>query len=187
MMNSFWKSSGILLGISLGAIAPLPNSNSTLQIVTAQPSQALLELGLTRATIDQNDRAIAPNTASQDTVQDTVTTPSLWWAKEQFGGDLLSHWLAYPAQQNGDSGRIDLQVKRQNWNSLDYIQQYEFVHHFGTDAMDRGYNLRVFNEQKQLLATYTCDFSAIPTQCQIDLDANSKSMIRGGSQFGMMR
>ena len=179
-MSSFWKSSRILLGISLGAIAPLPNS--TVQIVTAQPSQALLELGLTRPIDDQSNRAIAPDTTSQD----TATTPSLWWAKEQFGGDLLSNWLTYPAQ-NGDSGRIDLLVKRQNWNSLDYIQQYEFVHHFGTDAMDRGYNLRVLNEQNQLLASYTCDFSAIPTQCHIDLDANSKSMIRGGSQFGMMR
>jgi len=151
-------------------------------MVTAKPSQALLELGIIQSTNDQSERAIAPDTIPQD----TATTPSLWWAKEQFGGDLLSNWQAYPAQ-NGDSGRIDLLVKRQNWNSLDYIQQYEFVHHFGTDAMDRGYNLRVFNEQKQLLATYTCDFSVIPTQCHIVLDANSKSMIRGGSQFGMMR
>jgi len=174
------------LGIGLGAIAPLPNI-STAQTVTTQPSQTPLELGLTRSTIDpinidSSDRVVTSNTISPD----ELTDPSLWWAKEQFGGDLLSNWLTYPAQ-NGDSGRIDLLVNRQNWNSLDYIQQYEFVYHFGTDAMDRGYNLRVLNEQKQLLATYTCDFSVIPTQCNIELDATSKSMIRGGSQFGMMR
>jgi hypothetical protein len=115
-----------------------------------------------------------------------LTTPSLWWAKEQFGGDLLNSWLAYPAQ-NGESGRIDLLVNRQNWNSSDYIQQYDFVNHFGTVAMDHSYNLRVFNEHKQLLATYTCNFSTIPAQCNIQLDATSKSMIRGGNQFGMMR
>lgn len=182
MMKSFWKLSGILVGISLGAIALLPNSISTAQTVKTQPSQAPLELSLTRSRIDQNNRVVTSNTISQD----GLTIPSLWWAKEQFGGDLLSNWLAYPAQ-NGESGRIDLLVNRQNWNSLDYIQQYEFVYHFGTDAMDRGYNLRVFNEQKQLLASYTCDFSAIPTQCNIQLEANSKSMIRGGNQFGMMR
>ena len=135
-MDSFWKLSGLLLGISLGTIAPL--SNLTAQTVNTQPSQTGLELSLTRSKID-------------------------------------------------GSGRIDLLVNRQNWNSLDYIQQYEFVHHFGTDAMDRGYNLRVLNEQKQLLATYTCDFSNIPTQCNIVLDATSRSMIRGGSQFGMVR
>lgn len=170
------------MGISLGAIAPLPNSTSLAQTVTTQTSQALVELGLTRSAIDSNSQVVPSNTISPD----SLTTPSLWWAKEQFGGDLLSDWLTYPAQ-NGESGRIDLLVNRQNWNSLDYIQQYEFVHHFGTDAMDRGYNLRVFNEQKQLLATYTCDFSAIPTPCNIELDATSKSMIRGGSQFGMIR
>ena len=175
------------MGIGLGAIAPLPNSISTAQTVTTQPSQTPIELGLKRSiigsnSIDPNDRVVTSNTISQD----DLTNPSLWWAKEQFGGDLLSNWLAYPAQ-NGDSGRIDLLVNRQNWNSLDYIQQYEFVYHFGTDAMDRGYNLRVLNEQKQLLATYSCDFRIVPTQCDIELDATSKSMIRGGSQFGMIR
>ena len=179
-MDSFWKLSGLLLGISLGTIAPL--SNLTAQTVNTQPSQTGLELSLTRSKIDSSDRIMTSKTVSQD----GLTTPSLWWAKEQFGGDLLSNWLAYPTQDGG-SGRIDLLVNRQNWNSLDYIQQYEFVHHFGTDAMDRGYNLRVLNEQKQLLATYTCDFSNIPTQCNIVLDATSRSMIRGGSQFGMVR
>jgi hypothetical protein len=181
-MNSVWKSSGLLLGISLGAIAPLPIA--TAQTVKTQPSQTPLELSLTRSKIDQSDRVVTSNTIN--TISQDMPTPSLWWEKEQFGGDLLSNWLAYPAQ-NGGSGRIDLLVNRQNWNSLDYIQQYEFVHHFGTDAMDRGYNLRVLNEQKQLLATYTCNFSNIPTQCDIELDATSKSMIRGGSQFGMVR
>jgi hypothetical protein len=181
-MHSFWKSSRLLLGISLGAIAPLPNSPLTAQTVIPQPSQAPLELSFMRSRTDPNSQVITSNTISQD----GLTTPSLWWAKEQFGGDLLNSWLAYPAQ-NGESGRIDLLVNRQNWNSSDYIQQYDFVNHFGTVAMDHSYNLRVFNEHKQLLATYTCNFSTIPAQCNIQLDATSKSMIRGGNQFGMMR
>lgn len=168
----------LLLGISSGAIALLLISPSPAETTTIpQPSQAPLELSLLRAGATVNGDVTTSNTISPQ----GLTIPSLWWAKEQFGGDLLTNWIAYPAQ-GADAGRVDLLVDRQNWGSIDYIQRYEFLNHFGAVARDYGYNVRVFNEQKQLLATYTCNFSSSPSQCYIQLDATGKARIRGSTQ-----
>jgi hypothetical protein len=131
--------------------------------------------------------------------QKNLTVPSLWWAKEQFGGKLLDNWLAYPG--NGSTPhRVDLIVNRQLWSLLDYLERYEFVNHLGTVARDYGYNTRVFNRQGLLLAAYTCDFSlAVPSStriaqgqgefqdannvlaCSILLNSSDKSSLRGRS------
>lgn len=175
--NSFLKSSQLLLGIIGGAIALLPPSPSPAQTTDIpQPSQAPLEMSLLQPGAIVDNRVITSNTVSQQ----GITTPSLWWAREQFGGDLLSNWLAYPAT-GAIAGRIDLLVNRQNWSALDYIERYQFLNKFGTVARDYGYNVRVFNEQKQLLATYTCNFNPNPNQCNIQLDATGKARIRGAS------
>jgi hypothetical protein len=178
MMNSFVKSSQLLLSISFGAIALFPTQPSRAQtLAIPQPSQAPLELSLLRSGASVDGRVVTSNTISQQ----GLTVPSLWWAKEQFGSDLLDSWLAYPAPGTNPA-RIDLLVNRQNWSALDYIQRYEFINHFGIAARDYGYNLRVFNEQKELLATYTCDFSTNPSQCNIQLDATGKARIRGSKE-----
>lgn len=184
-MNSWLKSSQLLLGISIGAITSLSLANALLPIpalhsqtpTIPQPSAAPLELSLLKAGATSDGRVITSNTISQQ----GLTVPSLWWAKEQFGGDVLNNWLAYPAQGE-TAGRIDLLVNRQNWSLLDYIGRYEFVNSFGTVARDYGYNVRVFNEQKELLASYTCDFSQNPSQCNMQLDATGKARIRGSSE-----
>lgn len=184
-MNSWLKSSQLLLGISIGAITSLSNAYALLLTSPSyaqpptipQPSAAPLELSLLRAGASSDGRVITSNTISQQ----GLTVPSLWWAKEQFGGDVLDNWLAYPAQ--GETARrVDLLVNRQNWSSLDYIGRYEFVNSFGTVAREYGYNIRVFNEQQELLASYTCDFSQNPSQCNLQLDATGKARIRGTSE-----
>ncbi len=127
-----------------------------------QPSTEPLELSLLEPDAALNNRyVITANTISQS----DLTVPSLWWAREQFARELLDNWIAYPPD-GINAGRIDLIVNRRLWNTLDYLQRYEFVNRFGTVARDFGYNLRVFNYQQELLATYTCDFTA-NLQCQI--------------------
>lgn len=182
-MNSLPKSSQLLIGIGISAITSLSFANALLpppsysQTPTVpQPSQAPFELSLLQGA-NPDSRVITSNTISQQ----GLTVPSLWWAKEQFGGNVLSNWLAYPAQGEA-AGRIDLLVNRQNWTSLDYIGRYEFVNRFGTVARDYGYNIRVFNEQEELLASYTCDFRQNPTQCNMQLDATGKARVRGSSE-----
>ena len=86
--------------------------------------------------------------------QNEMTHPSLWWTKEQFdsfAGRLLVNWLAYPELEDR---RIDLIIRREFWNIMDYIDRYRFVNEFGTVARQYGYNLRVFNQQNKCLAIY---------------------------------
>jgi hypothetical protein len=139
----------LLLGISLSVASLLLTENRVSAVVPTQPP--------------------SPTPAPSP-----MTTPGLWWAKEQFGGDTLDSWLTYPG--NGTTpGRIDLLVNPQSWSSLDYIQRYVFVNHFGTVARRYGYNVRVFDDpQKELLAAYTCNFGTTPHLCSIQLQATGK-------------
>lgn len=150
-----WSISAFLL-IQLQPIAAQPSA--------IQPSIEPLELSLLapNAPVD-NKSVVTAKTISQD----NLTVPSLWWAKEQFADKLLDNWIAYPSD-GIKAGRVDLIVNRQMWLLLDYLQRYEFVHHFGTIARGYGYNIRVFNYQQELLATYTCNFSNSPQECDIN-------------------
>jgi hypothetical protein len=101
----------------------------------------------------------------------TLAVPSLWWARDQFtaekryGSRLIENWIAYPAQRNSP-GRVDFVVNRQLWSQLDYLQRYSFIHEFGISTRSYGYNLRVFDNQANFLAAYTCDFSAAQNRLQ---------------------
>lgn len=172
------------LGWSISAfIFVVPLQPIAAQSSAAQPSSAPLELSLLApdAPVD-NKSIVTANTISQD----GLTVPSLWWAKEHFANELLDNWIAYPSD-GIKAGRVDLIVDRQMWSLLDYLQRYEFVHHFGTVARDYGYNVRVFNYQQELLATYTCNFSTSPQGCNINyLNTTGRPGLRrlGESQNG---
>lgn len=104
---------------------------------------------------------ITANTASST----TLTNPSLWWAEEQFNafdGKLIQNWIAYQ-----DKKRVDLVVNRQLWSLLDYVGRYSFLSKFGGAARAYQYNVRVFNERKEHLGTYTCNYSTTPAACQL--------------------
>ncbi len=169
----------LLLAISLSTaifslqVPPIIAKNPTVP----PPAEEKLELSL-----------LAPNAAIKNGVitasnisQKQLTIPSIWWAKEQFGGKLLDNWLAYPAKDDR-TPRIDLIVNRQIWSLLDYVERYEFVNNFGNVARDYGYNVRVFNYQQELLATYTCNFNVQPRLCTMaNLNALGKASVRGST------
>ena len=92
---------------------------------------------------------------------------------------MLDNWLAYPSK-GSRTARIDLIVNRQIWSLLDYVERYKFVNNFGNVARDYGYNVRVFNYQQELLATYTCDFKVQPRLCSMaNLESLGKASVRG--------
>ena len=104
-----------------------------------------------------------------------VTVPSLWWAKKQFdpfGGKLIDGWLAYQ-----DERRIDLVVNRQLWSRLDYVNRYRFVNNIGTVAREYKYNLRVFTQQQQCLATYACNYRLTNPQCELTFDLSNPTSL----------
>lgn len=174
----------LLLGVNFGAAVCLSLSRPSLaqKLSVPQPSAAPLQLSLLKSPgqPDNSDRC-DPTVVTANTIcQQQLTVPSLWWAKEQFGSQLLDNWLAYPANDT-TAARVDLIVNRQVWSLLDYIQRYEFVNKFGNVAQDYGYNIRVFNYQKELLATYTCNFNTTPQQCNLQLDTSSLASGQGAN------
>jgi len=168
----------LLLTISLSAaifIKPAPPLIA--QTPIPQPTDAPLELSLLAPDAPKKG-VVTANTISQK----HLTVPSLWWAKEQFGGKLLDNWLAYPSQGT-TTPRVDLIVNRQIWSLLDYVERYDFVNSLGSVARDYGYNVRVFNYQQELLATYTCNFNIQPSLCSMDnLDATGRARLSGSKR-----
>lgn len=177
-----------LLSISLSvSLLPQPLSAQTPSV--PQPSTAPLDLSLLEPASPNNGVAASTINCEQiaaitaNTIcQQQLTIPSLWWANAQFGDKLLENWLTYPADGTV-AARIDLVVNRQNWSLTDYLERYAFVNHFGTVARDYGYNVRVFNYQRELLATYTCNATS-PRLCSIQVEATGKAQVRGsGNQI----
>lgn len=103
-------------------------------------------------------RAITENDISQT----RLTPPSVWWAAQRFGNLLLDYWFTCP----GDK-RVYLIVNRQIWNSLNYVERYAFVNHFGTYSRPDRYNVEVLNSQLENLAAYRCEYSVNPLSCKV--------------------
>ncbi|MEM7715269.1 MAG: hypothetical protein AAF349_17100 [Cyanobacteria bacterium P01_A01_bin.68] len=148
--------------ISTASVSPIKFAKAQDSRVPA-PSQKPLELELLT-----NPKG---NVITADTVfQQQLTVPSLWWAQEQSEKKLLENWIAYPPT-NSEAGRVDLIVNEQIWNeALEGVERYSFVNRLGTVARSYGYNIRVFNDEKELLATYTCNLSLNTPLCNIQMN-----------------
>jgi hypothetical protein len=109
-----------------------------------------------------------------------IQVPSLWWTREQFdpfSGRLISNWLIY-TQEQGLKRRVDILVNFQLWGLLDYIERYTLVNKFGTIGRDYGYNIRVFNSRKELLAAYTCNLPDNQPICAIWIEPSAQDSLR---------
>ena len=130
------------------------------------PSSAPLELELLTK---PKDYVITANTIHLE----GLTVPSLWWAQQNSEKKLLDNWIAYPASDK-EPARVDLIVNQQIWSLLEYVERYDFVNRLGSAARNFGYNVRVFNYQKEPLATYTCNFNTSPALCSIQTSIKKK-------------
>lgn len=161
----------LILGINLSTIFLLVAQTSIAEKVSVPlPSNAPLELELLA-----NPKGLVRT--ANTVYQEQLTIPSLWWAKETSQNKLLDNWIAYPAT-NRQPGRVDLIVNEQIWTLLDYLERYQFVNKLGSVVRDYRYNMRVFNYQRELLATYTCNFKTIKPLCQIKM--NSQTLVKMG-------
>jgi hypothetical protein len=158
--------------------------------------------------LEQGTAPADPSWVTANTISQTgLTTPSLWWAKQQFGGELLSNWIAKPGTDDMPS-RVDLLVNQQVWTSYNYLDRYAFLNQLGRVSSDFGYSTRVFNAQGQLLGAYICDFdltepiasnappNALPSEsnrstpdlaCRIFLDPSGVGAIRGVGATGALQ
>ncbi|MGM3308535.1 hypothetical protein ACSQ6I_21590 [Anabaena sp. WFMT] len=168
------KSLSLILSLSLSTFSILPPLPSRAESIP-QPSDAPLELNvLTKPTAS----VITANTINPK----NLTIPSLWWAKENSENKLLDNWIAYPASEQ-ETARVDLIVNQQVWSLLDYLERYKFVNGLGSMARNFGYNIRVFNYQQEMLATYTCNLSKSPALCNIKMSIQSKLGLRQNLQL----
>ena len=154
----------LLFSIFISTLSVLPIQSAEAQNRRIpEPSKDELKLDLLKNTPD--------NIITADTVyQKKLTVPSLWWAQEQSENKLLDNWIAFP-QIDNEPARVDLIVNEQVWNLLDYLERYNFVNRMGTVARNNGYNIRVFNYEKEPLATYTCNFNLSKNLCNININA----------------
>ncbi len=156
----------LLLLSVLAILMPQLASAQTLSAPTPslEPSLEPLEIELLKPDAPLAGRNIVTATTINQT---QINTPSLWWAKEQFDqfkGKLINNWIAYQ-----DKKRVDLVVNRQLWSILNYLDRYRFLNEFGTVARDYQYNVRVFDQQADLLGTYTCDYTPTLPSCKIEI------------------
>jgi hypothetical protein len=178
---------GLALGLGwqlhLGAIAAPPVAHESPGAAPlfdiGQFQQGVCPTGLTGIS-DATTSASAP------------TLPSLWWirdqvaAQPQFGTKLIEKWLACPTA-GAAAAQVDVLVNSQLWTLLDYWERYEAVHRLGSVTTGYGYNLRIFNRQQVLLATYRCLPSTAATTppatlpCTLSLDSASRGGFRGRS------
>ncbi|MDZ8136863.1 MAG: hypothetical protein RM049_16390 [Nostoc sp. DedQUE04] len=154
----------LLLTISLTTLLVPPSLAQTPSIPS--PSSAPLELDLLTK---PKDYIITATTIHPE----RLTVPSLWWAQQNSEKKLLDNWIAYPPS-NKEPARVDLIVNQQIWSLLEYIERYDFVNRLGSAARNFGYNVRVFNYQKEPLASYTCNFSISPALCSIQTTIKNK-------------
>lgn len=164
--------------------------NPSVQAQSSGPLPASAPLDLNRLRLDETQApspGICPTPptviTSKTICQSSLTNPSLWWAKEQFGGQLLENWLAYDSDRP-ELKRVDLVVNAQAWSLLDYLERYEFINKFGEIAQSYGYDTRLFNRQGELLAAYTCHATTISNSskvlpnCAIQLDSSKRNGLR---------
>lgn len=216
MQNNFNRGKGVgilalssqILGGLLGGVIGVGLGLSDCNRAIALDAQALLLLTqpLTSSEINLLAQGAPPSDSSwvtAETISQTgLTPPSLWWAKQQFGGKLLSNWLAKPGTDDLPS-RVDLLVNQQIWTSYNYLDRYAFLNQMGRVAQDFGYSTRVFNAQGELLGAYICDFdwteprssrypqgiassATLSSACRIFLDPSGVGAVRGVGATGAL-
>ncbi|MEM7717168.1 MAG: hypothetical protein AAF349_27070 [Cyanobacteria bacterium P01_A01_bin.68] len=151
------------MSIILGIFLFSPNQASIAEnTIVPLPSDEPLEFYLIT---NPKDLVITADSISQK----HISVPSLWWAKESSPNKLIANWIAYTGKNNSPA-RVDLIVNEQIWTLLDYLERYDFVNRLGHYVREYNYNMRVFNYQQELLATYTCNFQSSPPRCKIQMN-----------------
>ena len=121
-------------------------------------------------------KSVTKSTDQENAGVDNSTQPSLWWATEQFdpfGGRLVENWLTDVKVK-----QVNLVVNWQLWTLLDYLGRYRFVNQFGTVARKYGYNLNIFNQKEQCLATYKYNNISTPPKWEINLEQLGKNSLQ---------
>ncbi|HIK25446.1 MAG: hypothetical protein P3X23_009505 [Thermosynechococcus sp. Uc] len=98
-----------------------------------------------------------------------LTVPSLWWAVQQLGNEVIQRWQAFPAIGR-PGGRVEAFVSAAAWGRLSYLQRFALINQLGNASRSFGYQLilcdrvaRLSGDCRQMIyGAYTCQFDALP-------------------------
>ncbi|BCX11556.1 MAG: hypothetical protein KatS3mg067_0494 [Thermosynechococcus sp.] len=88
-----------------------------------------------------------------------LTVPSLWWAVQQFGDQVIQRWQAFPAMA-GPGGKIEAFVTAAAWGRLPYLRRFALIYQLGNASRSFGYQLILRDRQRVIYGAYTCQFDA---------------------------
>lgn len=151
-----WQRLGMALLVSLGidsAVGVAAIAQTQSPVLMTDPLSVELDVRLLSPAVNLpvNGPIIRSDTISQD----GMTEPSLWWTQEQVTNKLIDNWLAYTGS-DGNLRRVDVVINPQVWSVYTYFERFGFISQMGTAAWDYGYNTRIFNRERELLAAYIC-------------------------------
>ncbi len=100
-----------------------------------------------------------------------LTVPSLWWAVQQFGDEVIQRWQAFPAI-TAPGGRIEAFVSPAAWGRLPYLRRFALINQLGNASRSFGYQLilrdrgaRPSGDRPQVIyGAYTCQFDTLPLE-----------------------
>ncbi|MGF1538925.1 MAG: hypothetical protein ACFCU5_00510 [Pleurocapsa sp.] len=171
-----------ILALITTSTAIAQNSNTDALDSCDRPSSRGLSTlkNITKSTQENNHSTVRETSpVNSETAANSANNPiqpSLWWATEQFdpfAGRLVESWLTDTQVQ-----QINLVVNWQLWTFLDYLGRYRFVNQFGTIARKYGYDLNIFNQTKQCLATYKYNTVSYPPKWEINLEQLGKNSLQ---------
>ncbi|MFN4279209.1 hypothetical protein [Thermosynechococcus sp.] len=98
-----------------------------------------------------------------------LTVPSLWWAVQQFGNEVVQRWQAFPAM-TAPGGRVEAFVSSSAWGRLPYLRRFALINQLGNASRSFGYQLILRdraarpsgNGRPVIYGAYTCQFDAVP-------------------------
>lgn len=128
----------------------------TSPIALAQPidlRQASANALATRLPVECSNEP--PATSDRDIEHSRLTLPSLWLARDLFGGKLVDRWATY-LPKGGQPPRVEVTLNPQPWNNLGYLRQYSLAQSLGKAADQDGYALLLCDDRRRVLATYRC-------------------------------
>jgi len=158
-----------VLGGSTGASAQTADGSSNLAPEEAT-FQQLLEVPSTYGIGVSFLSEPADNTTSMY----RPTLPNFWWSRDQLptvwrvtdgttvrvaGYRLIRNWTAFRSTTI-DAAVVDVQVDPQYWNRFNYYQQYAVLRQLGTNGLNYGYHVRIYNSI-DLVGIYACDFADV--------------------------
>jgi hypothetical protein len=87
--------------------------------------------------------------AAQTPIPLQPVQPSLWWAVERFGQNLVEDLRLDPANQT-----VEIEVNEGVWSTWDYLKRYALIEQLGRVAIAENFGIQILDGRKNILVEY---------------------------------